>query len=95
MSNVQTRLESVPIGGVSSIAVWELRQAVQQHLIQKDVGRFYNVTVTEDRNRLTLSGTVDSVWTHGEILAMVPDEERCVADHIQVVGTSVLQQTAV
>ena len=69
-----------------SIAVWELRQAVERCLLQRDVGRFCNVIVTENGRQLELSGTVDSPRTHAEILSLLPDEERCVLDHIQVIS---------
>ena len=68
-----------------SIAVWELRQAIERCLLQKDVGRFCNVFVKENGRHLELSGTVDSTWTHAKILSLLPDDERCVSDHIQVV----------
>ena len=77
-----------------SIAVWELRQAIQSCLIRKDVGRYCNVVVTENGPQLVLSGTVDSERTHAEILAMIPDEERCVVDNLQVVGSPMLQRVA-
>ena len=69
-----------------SIAVWDLRQAVERCLLQKDVGRFCNVIVKENGRHLELSGTVDSEWTHAEILSLLPDDERCVADNIQVIS---------
>ena len=68
-----------------SIAVWELRQAIQSCLMHKNVGRFCNVFVMENGPQLELSGTVDSAWTHAQILSMVPDEERCVVDRIRVI----------
>ena len=95
MDEIQMKQETASAGITSSIAVWELRQAVAQCLIEKNVGRFCNVTVTEENCRLTLSGIVDSEWTHAEILAMIPDEERCVKDNIQVVGSPIPQQIAV
>jgi hypothetical protein len=68
-----------------SRAVWELREAVHRRLIDKGVGRLCNVIVHQKGTFLELSGTVDSEWTHAEILAMLPDEERCIADNIQVI----------
>ena len=94
MDEIQMKQEMDSPRSTSSIAVWELRQAVEQCLIQKDVGRFCNVTVIEDGIRLILSGIVDSEWTHAEILAMIPDEERCVVDNLQIVPSPMLQRFA-
>lgn len=88
------RRDETPVSFALSIAVWELRQAIQRCLIQKDVGRYCNVIVAEDGPQLTLSGTVDSEWTHAEILAMLPDEERCVVDRLQVIESPMLQRFA-
>ena len=69
-----------------SIAVWELRQEIERCLLQKDVGRFCSVVVMENGRHLELSGTVDSEWTHAEILSLLPDDERCVSDRIEVIS---------
>lgn len=94
MNTREIRQEQASARFAQSIAVWELRQAIQRCLIQKDVGRYCNVVVTEDGSQLTLSGTVDSVWTHAEILAMLPDEERCVVDRLEVIESPLYQRYA-
>ena len=78
--------EAAEIDFLFSKAVWELREAIQRCLIEKGVGNFCNVIVRQNGKMLELSGTVDSDWTHAEILAMLPDEERCISDNIQVVS---------
>jgi hypothetical protein len=85
----QTMVEEKTMGVeiVPSIAVWKLRDAIHRRLIDRDVGRFCNVVVTHNGKHLELSGTVDSLRTHAEILSLIPDMEQCVAHDIEVISS--------
>jgi hypothetical protein len=85
MEHIQNRREAPAPSYPFSFAVWQLRESIERCLMNRGVGRTCNVMVHQKGHVLELTGNVDSEWTHCEILAMVPDEERCVVDNIKVV----------
>ena len=84
MEQIQDMRQAPPFGQVFSVTVWQLRESIARHLSNKGIGRTCHVVVTRAGKMLRLSGTVDSESTHFEILSMIPDEERCLQDMIQV-----------
>ena len=84
MEHIQNEHRSPSHQDMFSVTIWQLREAIARHLLNKGIGRTCNVVVGRKGKVLELLGNVDSEWTHFEILAMVPDEERCVVDKIQV-----------
>jgi hypothetical protein len=85
MEQIMVEEKTMNVEAVPSIAVWNLREAIHRRLIDRDVGNFCNVIVTHDGKYLKLSGTVDSLQTHAEILSMIPDLEQCIAHSIEVI----------
>lgn len=84
MEQIYDTQKAPGFGQLFSVTVWQLRESIARHLSNKGVGRTCHVVVTRNGKVLTLAGSVDSESTHFEILSMIPDEERCVQDNIQV-----------
>lgn len=84
MEEIHNTQKALSFRQLFSVTVWQLRETIARHLSNKGVGRTCHVVVTRNGQVLTLAGSVDSESTHFEILSMIPDEERCVQDNIQV-----------
>ena len=77
------RRENAPV----SFRLWELRNAVDRYLIEREVGHFCHVTVSLKGKWFEFEGIVDCQWTRAVLFSLVPPEKgkRHIVDKLEIV----------
>ena len=75
--------ENLPV----SLRLWELRNAVDKYLLQREIGHFCHVTVNLKDRWFELKGTIDCQWTRAVLFSLVPPDKgkRFIIDKLKIV----------
>ena len=71
-----------------SYKLWELRNAVNWYLIERNVGHYCQVTISLKENWFEFEGLIDSQWTRAVLFSLVPPEngKRHIVDKLKIVS---------
>jgi hypothetical protein len=78
-----------------SYGLWELRNAVDRYLIERDIGHYCQVTVSHEGGWFELEGSIDSQWTRAVLFSLVPTQsgKRFIIDKLRIVTDPLVEAT--